>query len=48
MRTAAQGEIVDYAYQVRLSRDGQQEQLLRALDRSAASAAWRTSTNKPR
>ena len=32
MRTAAQGEIVDYSYQVRLSRDGQQEQLLRELE----------------
>lgn len=32
MRTAAQGEIVDYSYQVRLHREGQQEQLVRALE----------------
>ena len=32
MRTAAQGELVDYAYQVRLKSEGAEEQLLRKLE----------------
>jgi hypothetical protein len=35
MRTAAQGELVDYAYQVRLSSLGVEEQLLRKLEQVA-------------
>ena len=33
MRSAAQGEVVDYSYQVRLSQDGHQEKLIRALEK---------------
>jgi hypothetical protein len=32
MRTVSQGDLVDYAYQVRLRADGVEEQLLRKLE----------------